>query len=68
MSRVSSDQCNTWASILYLELQFVICKGIKEYGSAAKSIASPLCELTYGITQYYLPPGKGDIRTFTTAN
>jgi len=33
--------------------------------SSLTEVATPLLEFTYGITQCYLPPGRGDILAFT---
>ena len=45
-------------------------KLVKVKGNAYSQLASLLRELTghHGITQCYLPPGRGDIRAFTPAN
>jgi len=44
-------------------------KGKETYSSlqAKHAIIATGTHIPYGITQYYLPPGRGDIPTFTPA-
>ena len=56
-----------------VEERWIVKMGLKvkvkgAYSSLQAGLPSPLLELTYhGITQCYLPPGRGDIPAFTPA-
>ena len=45
-----------------------VSKSVSDKSIAVRKVATPLRELTcHGITQYYLPPGRGDIPAVTPA-